>query len=38
MICNSVIGVRRITRLDDRTWLPVGWTTTLNNALHEEVD
>ena len=38
MICNSVIGVRRIARLDDRTWLPVGWTTTLNNALHEEVD
>jgi 4-amino-4-deoxychorismate lyase len=38
MICNSVIGVRRITKLDDRTWLPAGWTTTLNNALHEEVD
>ena len=38
MICNSVIGVRRITKLDDVTWCPAGWTTTLNNALHEEVD
>jgi len=38
MICNSVIGVCRIAKLDDRTWLPVGWTTTLNNALHDDVD
>lgn len=38
MICNSVIGVRRIAKLDDTTWLPAGWTTILNNALYEEVD
>lgn len=38
MICNSVIGVRRIATLDDVTWSPAGWTTTLNNALYEEVD
>jgi 4-amino-4-deoxychorismate lyase len=36
MICNSVIGVRRVARLDDVTWSPAGWTTTLNRALHEE--
>ncbi len=33
MICNSVIGVRRVAKLDDVTWPPAGWTTTLNNAL-----
>lgn len=38
MICNSVIGVRRVGRLDDVTWTPAGWTTTLNNALYEDVD
>jgi 4-amino-4-deoxychorismate lyase len=38
MICNSVIGVRRVASLDDATWQPAGWTTTLNNALYEEVD
>ena len=38
MICNSVIGVRRVARLDDATWPPAGWTTLLNNALYEEVD
>jgi 4-amino-4-deoxychorismate lyase len=38
MICNSVIGVRRVARLDDVTWLPAGWTTILNNALYEDVD
>lgn len=38
MICNSVIGVRRVARLDDVTWLPAGWTTPLNNALYEDVD
>ena len=35
MICNSVIGVRRVARLDDLTWPAAGWTTTLNNALYE---
>ncbi|HEX7971632.1 MAG TPA: aminodeoxychorismate lyase [Thiobacillus sp.] len=38
MICNSVIGVRRVARLDDATWPPAGWTETLNMALYEEVD
>ena len=38
MICNSVIGVRRVAKLDDTTWLPAGWTTTLNNALYENLD
>lgn len=38
MICNSVIGVRRVARLDDETWLPAGWTTTLNQALYEDLD
>jgi 4-amino-4-deoxychorismate lyase len=38
MICNSVIGVRRVARLDDMTWLPAGWTTTFNKALYEDLD
>jgi 4-amino-4-deoxychorismate lyase len=38
MICNSVMGVRRVARLDDVTWPPAGWTTLLNNALYEDVD
>lgn len=38
MLCNSVIGVRRVGRLDDVTWTPAGWTTTLNDALYEDVD
>jgi 4-amino-4-deoxychorismate lyase len=38
MICNSVIGVRRVARLDDVTWPPAGWTTILNDALYEDVD
>jgi 4-amino-4-deoxychorismate lyase len=38
MICNSVIGVRRIARLDDATWMPAGWTPLLNDALNEDVD
>ena len=38
MICNSVIGVRRVARLDDVTWPPAGWTITLNNALYENLD
>ncbi|MHB1084232.1 MAG: aminodeoxychorismate lyase [Thiobacillus sp.] len=38
MICNSVIGVRRVARLDDVTWPAAGWTTTLNNALYENLD
>ena len=38
MICNSVIGVRRVARLDDTTWPAARWTTTLNNALYENLD
>jgi 4-amino-4-deoxychorismate lyase len=38
MICNSVMGLRRVARLDDVTWPPVGWTTILNDALYEDVD
>ena len=38
MICNSLIGVRRVARLDDVTWAPAGWTVSLNNALNEDVD
>jgi 4-amino-4-deoxychorismate lyase len=38
MICNSVIGVRRVVRLDAKTWPPGGWTETLKTALYEDVD
>lgn len=38
MLCNSVIGVRRVARLDDKTWLPAGWTDILKTTLYEEVD
>jgi len=38
MLCNSVIGVRRVGRLDDVTWSSAGWTETLHNALYEDVD
>lgn len=38
MICNSVIGVRRIAQLDEQVWAPAGWTTKLNNALYEKMD
>lgn len=36
MICNSVLGVRRVASLDDARWPPAGWTARLNTALHEE--
>ena len=38
MISNSVIGLRRVARLDDVNWSPAGWTTILNNALYEDLD
>jgi 4-amino-4-deoxychorismate lyase len=38
MICNSVIGVRRVARLDAKSWPPAGWTETLKTALYEEED
>lgn len=38
MICNSVMGVRRVARLDDATWPAAGWTDTLNTLLNEDLD
>lgn len=38
MICNSLIGVRRVARLAGTTWSSAGWTTLLNDALYENVD
>ncbi|MGA9163026.1 MAG: aminotransferase class IV, partial [Thiobacillus sp.] len=38
MICNSVIGLRRVARLHDQTWPAAGWTETLKTALYENVD
>lgn len=37
MICNSLIGVRRVARLDDKTWMPAGWSATLNAALYDDL-
>jgi 4-amino-4-deoxychorismate lyase len=39
MICNSLLGVRRIARLNDASWPePARWTPVLNAALDEETD
>lgn len=38
MICNSVIGVRRVARLDETTWPNGNWTAILNSALYDDVD
>jgi len=38
MLCNSLIGVRRVVRLDDRVWTAAGWTETLKTALYEDFD
>lgn len=38
MICNSLVGVRRVARLAGTTWSSAGWTTLLNDALYEKVD
>jgi 4-amino-4-deoxychorismate lyase len=38
MICNSLLGVRRLARLENKTWSPAGWTSTLKTALYEDVD
>lgn len=37
VICNSVIGVRRVARLDDRIWPATGWAETLKTALYEDL-
>jgi 4-amino-4-deoxychorismate lyase len=38
MICNSVIGVRRVARLESTTWPAAGWVETLKTALYEDLD
>jgi 4-amino-4-deoxychorismate lyase len=38
MICNSVIGLRRVARLDDVIWPSARWATALNDALYEDLD
>lgn len=35
MICNSVMGVRRVAQLDGSSWTSAGWTTRWDSALHE---
>ena len=35
MLCNSLIGVRRVAALDGRSWPPAGWTPRLNRLLYE---
>lgn len=36
IICNSVMGVRRVAKLDGTSWTSAGWTAFWNNALHED--
>jgi 4-amino-4-deoxychorismate lyase len=38
MVCNSLMGVRRVARLDDVALPAAGWTTLLNDALYEDLD
>lgn len=38
MICNSLIGVRRVARLDDTLLPAAGWTDMLKIALYEDHD
>jgi 4-amino-4-deoxychorismate lyase len=39
MICNSLLGMRRIARLNEARWPePARWTPVLNAALDEETD
>ena len=35
MLCNSVQGMRRVARLETRTWPSSGWADTLNTWLYE---
>lgn len=35
MLCNSLIGVRRIAALGERTWTPAGWAPRLDRLLHD---
>ncbi|MFP5417564.1 MAG: aminodeoxychorismate lyase [Gammaproteobacteria bacterium] len=36
MVCNSVMGVRRVAKLDGAAWTSAAWTQHWNDALHEE--
>ena len=38
MLCNSVIGVRRVARLDDIDCPSAGWTDIVKSILYEDVD
>jgi 4-amino-4-deoxychorismate lyase len=38
MICNSVIGLRRVARLDDASWPDAGWSEQLKTVLYENLD
>lgn len=35
MLCNSLIGVRRVAALGEHTWVPAGWTPRLNRLLND---
>jgi 4-amino-4-deoxychorismate lyase len=35
MLCNSVQGIRRVARLEDKTWSACGWADSLNAWLYE---
>lgn len=35
MVCNSVMGIRRVANLGGTSWTSAGWTTYWNNVLHE---
>lgn len=36
VVCNSVMGVRRVARLADRNWVPAGWAERLKTALDDD--
>lgn len=38
MLCNSVMGVRRVARLDDINCPSAGWTDIVTSILYEDVD
>lgn len=38
MLCNSVMGVRRVARLDDIDCPSAGWTDIVRSILYEDVD
>jgi 4-amino-4-deoxychorismate lyase len=38
MVCNSVMGLRRIAVLDGKHYAPAGWTATLKTVLNDDGD